>query len=331
MHKNVTVERHTFTKAEREYIRGIIHNLSFQRLTDQEIAQWLHDEKNIDLDRSTVSKMRNQIEKQAEKWYIDLRNSAYRYLAQYKERIDSLLSYQRTLHEIISTTKREDIKIRAISELHSIEMDILSLWKQLPASNVVNTVDNTENEKKVQWAVQIGGGEEEKIPISLRPPLPSVDGPEVESEAWTVDNHDKDKDKDKDQYNHDDDNNHDAEPQYQYNRKIANIVVEKDTEQEQEQHQKTTEDKDTIDLDVLGRYPRPFDIEPWIQCNFGQCTKWFKNADLRTKHLAKYHTGRNEEIQSAQVDETETEPSKTHSHSHSHATPARRFTRTLMD
>ncbi len=192
-HKNVTVERHTFTKSEREYVRGIIHNLSFQRLTDQEIVQWLHDEKQIDLDRSTVSKMRNQIDKEAEKWYIELRNSAYKYLAQYKQRIDSLLSYQKTLHEIISSTKKDEVKIRAISELHSIEMDILSLWKQLPASNIVNTVDNTENEKKVPWAVQIGGVEEhtEEQAKEEEKEEPIVG---FESEPWTVDNkHDQSK------------------------------------------------------------------------------------------------------------------------------------------
>ena len=26
-------------------LEGIVHDLSFQRLTDQEIVQWLHDEK----------------------------------------------------------------------------------------------------------------------------------------------------------------------------------------------------------------------------------------------------------------------------------------------
>lgn len=90
-HKNVTAERHTFTKSEREYVKGIVHNLSLQRLTVQEIVQWLHDEKQIDLDRSTISRLRNQVEKNAEKWYIDLRRSAYRYLVQYKQRIDSVM------------------------------------------------------------------------------------------------------------------------------------------------------------------------------------------------------------------------------------------------
>ncbi|MGA7977455.1 MAG: hypothetical protein WB975_09480, partial [Nitrososphaeraceae archaeon] len=57
-HKTVTSERASFTKAEREYVKGVVHNLSLQRLTDRQIVRWLHDEKRIDLERSTISKMR---------------------------------------------------------------------------------------------------------------------------------------------------------------------------------------------------------------------------------------------------------------------------------
>jgi hypothetical protein len=150
-HKNVTVERATFTKAEREYIKGIVHNLSLQRLTDQEIVQWLHDEKQIDLDRSTVSKMRNHVEQKAEKWYIELKQSTFKYIAIYKQRIDSHISYQKKLHEIISASKKPEVQIRAISELHSIEMSIFSLWKQLPALDIVDTNKDDDNSDESQY------------------------------------------------------------------------------------------------------------------------------------------------------------------------------------
>ncbi len=293
--KNVTKKRHDFTKPEREYVKGIVHNLSLQRLTDQEIVQWLHDEKQIDLDRSTVSKMSNQIDKQAERWYIDLRNSAYRYLAQYKQRIDSLLSYQRTLHEIISNTNKDEVKIRAISELHSIEMDILSLWKQLPASNIVNTVDNTENEKKVPWAVQIGGTEaegENKIPEAIAHDIPGIDEQPVfgfDSEPWTVDNN-KDKDKEIESK---------PEPKAEISSQLTSTI---ETETEEVTDEPAAEiipipeiqeqGPDIVDIDILGRWPKPFDVEPWIQCKFNNsdCNKWFKTKEIRSKHITKYHT-----------------------------------------
>jgi hypothetical protein len=130
-HKNVTSKRATFTKAEREYVKGIVHNLLFQRLTDNEIVQWLRDEKKIDLDRSTISKMRNQVEEQAEEWYIGHRESGAKYIAIYKERLDSLLSYQKKLHEIINRFGEQSPEpvIRAISELHRLELSLHTLLK----------------------------------------------------------------------------------------------------------------------------------------------------------------------------------------------------------
>ena len=82
------MERSKRSKSEQEYVKSLIHNLSLQRLTDQEIVDYLHNEKGIEIARTTVNATRNRIERSAEKWYIDLRNSNYRYLAQYKQRID---------------------------------------------------------------------------------------------------------------------------------------------------------------------------------------------------------------------------------------------------
>ena len=104
--------------------------------------------RKLTLDRSTVSKIRNQVESKAEKWYIELRNSTFKYIAIYKERIDSLFSYQKKLHEIIAATKKPEVQIRAISELHSIEMSIFSLWKQLPDLQIEDTYKQPKEEKK---------------------------------------------------------------------------------------------------------------------------------------------------------------------------------------
>ena len=136
------------SKSEKQYVRGIVHNLSLQRLTDQEIVEYLRDEKKIEIARSTVNGIKNQIEKQAEKWYIELKESRYKYIATYKERIDSLFSYQKKLYEIINDTKKPEVKLRAITELHSIEMSIFSLWKQLPDLDLVDSPKQEESANK---------------------------------------------------------------------------------------------------------------------------------------------------------------------------------------
>ena len=92
--KNVNFEHKKQTKSDKECIKGLIHNLALQLLTDQEITEHLQS-KGIVIARSTVCTIRNKIEKEAEKWYIDLRESRYKYVATYKERLDSLLTYQK--------------------------------------------------------------------------------------------------------------------------------------------------------------------------------------------------------------------------------------------
>ena len=149
-HKNVRYERGKRTKFENEYIRGIIHNLSLQRWTDQEIVYYLDKEKDIEIDRSRVSRIRNSIEKEAEKWYIELQRSRYKYFAVYKERLDSLFSYQKKLNQIVdrylppppntltNTLTYPDTIIKAISELHRIELSILNIFKALPHFDIAN-------------------------------------------------------------------------------------------------------------------------------------------------------------------------------------------------
>ena len=132
--KSDRTTRKIIAKSDRQYVRGTIHNLSLSRWTDQEIVDYLRDEKQIEIARSTVNSIKNQIEKQAEKWYIELRESRYKYVASYKERIDSLFTYQKKLHEIVKDRSEAypEIAIRAISELHRIEISVFNLFKQLP-------------------------------------------------------------------------------------------------------------------------------------------------------------------------------------------------------
>ena len=48
--------------------------------------------------------------------------------------------------KLFDDTKKPEVQIRAISELHSIEMSIFSLWKQLPALDIVDTKNNKDDQ-----------------------------------------------------------------------------------------------------------------------------------------------------------------------------------------
>ena len=165
------------TRAQKEYVRAVIHQLSLQRLSDTEISDYLA-EKGIVLARCSVNGIKKQIEKQAEKWYIELKQSRYKYIATYKERLDSLLSYQKLLHDMISSIKKEEIKIRAINELTNIEMNIFNLWKQLPELDIVSTTKQEQQQPERQQ-------EEEDPPVCSIEDINGVEEiPEEDKRLW---------------------------------------------------------------------------------------------------------------------------------------------------
>jgi hypothetical protein len=127
----------------------MIAHLSFERYTEREIVEELKNrDPPINLSKTAIHDIRVALEKQAEKWYIDLRDSRYRYLATYKDRIDSLFKYQNMLHKAIQN--REMDKLSAIKELHSIERTIKDIYKEIPQIGVptedVPTVPTEEPE-----------------------------------------------------------------------------------------------------------------------------------------------------------------------------------------
>jgi DNA-directed RNA polymerase specialized sigma54-like protein len=69
MSKSVHSKHEKVAKSQKPYTRGLIHNLSLQKWTDQEIVDYFKDEKNIDIARSTVNTIKNQLDREAEKWY----------------------------------------------------------------------------------------------------------------------------------------------------------------------------------------------------------------------------------------------------------------------
>lgn len=90
------------------------------------------------LSKSAVHDIKIGIESKAEKWYMQLRDSRFKYLAIYKDRIDSLFKYQKMLHDLYHNPKSKTDKVRIIAQLQSLEMDILNIHKQVPDINTMS-------------------------------------------------------------------------------------------------------------------------------------------------------------------------------------------------
>jgi len=189
---------HRSTLAEKQYVKGIVRNLSLLRWSDQEITDYLHNEKNMQISRPSITIIKNKIEKEAEKWYIELKQSRYKFLAMYKERLDSLLSYQKTLNDIVTTTKKEENKIRAIATLQSIELDIFNIYKQLPEIRIEDVGQDKDNGNKHNplpepTMEQVWGSE----PSSSPSPSASASPTSIDNDNRVITSTDIEQDKDK--------------------------------------------------------------------------------------------------------------------------------------
>jgi len=117
-----------YTPAEKQYLRGIINTLALEKNTDGQVQEFLK-EKGIDIDRSTVGRIRRNIAKEAEKWYIELRKSKYLYLAHQKERIDTIYRVENKLWTIANDPESDrSEQNKALAEIHKTEITLSNLY-----------------------------------------------------------------------------------------------------------------------------------------------------------------------------------------------------------
>ena len=148
-----------FTKTEKQYLRGIIHTLALEKYNNKQIQEFLH-EKGIEIDNSTISRIRNNISKGAEKWYTELRKSRYLYIAHFKDRIDSIYKVQKQLWDIANDPNNQIADRRgALAEIHHTEKTLSALYdisRYLTDRIEKDYGDSTDNrENKGQGAEQI--------------------------------------------------------------------------------------------------------------------------------------------------------------------------------
>src|SRR6266540_2610194 len=140
-----------FTAAERETVKSIVAAFSIKRIPDTDIIQEIKIKTGKSVSRMTLFNLKQRIEKESYKWYTELRDSRYAYLATFKDRIDSFFSYQKKLHEIINNTSNKNdpgIQIKAISELVHIETSVYNTYKDLAGLNIILTEPEPEPEKE---------------------------------------------------------------------------------------------------------------------------------------------------------------------------------------
>jgi len=123
------MERKKLSKSEKEYLKGIIGTLALEKLNDREIQVYLKEDKGIEIERITVNKIRLQIQRNASKWYNELRASKFLYIAHFKERIDTTYRVEKKLWEILNDPESGKMEqIKACTEIRNNEMFLSNLY-----------------------------------------------------------------------------------------------------------------------------------------------------------------------------------------------------------
>jgi hypothetical protein len=160
--------------------------------------------------------------------------------------LDSLLSYQKKLHEVINQFGEQspELVIRSISELHRLEISLHTLLKELP-DDIATSKDKYDEEQNPPK------------PWQLDPTNPWSDNYQGNSTAnanATATNTSVLTDR------------QEGEQKPNHTIDIQSQIIEKSQEEE----------GDTIDIDILGRQFKPFDVVEWIEYTQQSCNKWLR-------------------------------------------------------
>jgi Sigma-54, DNA binding domain. len=163
-----------YSKSEKVYLKSIIGTLALEKQSDKEIQEYLINEKKIDVDRTTVTKYRRQIQASAYKWYNELRASKFLYIAHFKERIDTIYRVQKNLWDIVNNPEESTTERRgALSEIHHTEKTLSGLYDisryltdRIMKDYERNSTDNGENK---------GQGQQQSPRTSLPDAIPEIE------------------------------------------------------------------------------------------------------------------------------------------------------------
>jgi hypothetical protein len=140
-----------------------------EKFNNREIQEFFKD-KGIEIDGSTIARIRNNTAKRAERWYAELRKSRYLYIAHQKERIDTLYKAENKLWIIANDQEAERTEqVKALSEIHKIEITLSNLY------DIVRYLTSTFGRSTNNESVHTEGPPEGTGPVLSTESLPAIE------------------------------------------------------------------------------------------------------------------------------------------------------------
>jgi len=139
------------TKQRLDY-KQIILDCQIRRFTDREILEYFQINGINDISLLTIKRYKSQIRQGAQKWIANLaRSKRAEYIAEYRERIDEILTYQKEFWKIYNNDNtKPPVKVMALRGLMDSTMRLTELYDALPIIAAIRHYDNEEEHPVVR-------------------------------------------------------------------------------------------------------------------------------------------------------------------------------------
>ena len=128
-----------FTSGERTLIKNIVANLSIKKISNHEIIKEIYQKTNKTVTRKEIYNVRQRIKKDSYQWFKTLHEGQYKYIHEFKERIEEILWLQIKHHNIIDKNQnRPQIQQTSLAELHRLNITLSNYFDVAPG--IVNGI-----------------------------------------------------------------------------------------------------------------------------------------------------------------------------------------------
>ena len=126
--------------------KQIILDCQIRRLTDRETLEYFRINGINDISLPTLKRYKIQIRQGAQKWIASLvRSKRAEYIAEFKERIDEMLTYQKEFWKIYNNdNKKPPVRVMALRGLMDSTMRLTELYDALPIIAAISHYDNED-------------------------------------------------------------------------------------------------------------------------------------------------------------------------------------------
>ena len=121
------------TKPERLRLKQLVADSLLSRLTIEETLNYVERSLHIRLGPDYIIKIRKWLKADMQKEYATLRQDKYAYISEYFQRINEIRDLQRGTRFILCKTNDDALRLKCISELHSLTLSLTNLYDLLPA------------------------------------------------------------------------------------------------------------------------------------------------------------------------------------------------------